>query len=299
MYYNTIQQQHVLPVVYDRRVKKTVVGGVEIVELKGMFVPRIEKIEREILFQQQPFFVQTPMYNTTTKVVVPEVPMMLTEQQSIFGEEPVEFLLPKLKREYIQYYVEECKRFAEYIVKKTVESTLVRPIVSTPLPITLKHLIEKIQYERKYFQYFQHEPVLTAIVQGGEFLQLLKTIVEEIHLIKEESVLRRVKCLLVENLRLFKTLEKDIVINTINVKPFFVQLFKTILEQPEIVLPQQRLFQQLPWTTVYEQQPRFVRSIVPEVTPRFFDLEGRMKMVQEPRFRVFRTPSERVFNKYL
>jgi len=304
MYYNQLVNKHVLPVVYDRRVKKTVVGGVEIVELKGMFVPRIEKIEREILFQQQPYFVQQPGMYTTPKMVVPE---LFEQQLPLFGEElPVELVLNKLKREYVQYYVEECKRFAEYIVKKTLETTtLLRPIVPTPLPVTLKHLIQKIQYERKYFQYFQHEPIFTAIVQGGEFLQLLKCIVEEIHLIKEESLIRRVKCLLVENLRFYKTLEKDVLINMINVKPHFVQLFKTILEQPEILLPQQRFVQ--PWTTTVfeqEQQPRFLRNttVVPELPitmPRFFDLEPRMKMFQEPRLRVFRSPSEYVFNKYL
>jgi len=134
----------------------------------------------------------------------------------------------------------------------------------------------------------------------------LKTIVEEIHLIKEETLLRRVQCLLVE--RLYKTLEKDIIINMVGqVKPYFVQVFKTILEQPEILLPQQRFYQvpQLPWTTLYEREPRFLRNtttLLPEVpvVPRFFDLEQRMKMFEEPRFRgVFRTPSERVFNKYL
>jgi len=287
MLYNTYK--YVLPVVYDRRVKKTVVGGIELVELKGMFVPRIEKIEREILFQQQQqqqFYPTTTMYNTTTKVVVPEM-----YEPTIFGEEQsIEFLLPKLKREFVQYYVEECKRYTEYIVKKTIveqplTTTLLRPILPTPLPITLKHLIEKIKYERKYLH---QEPIINAIVQGGEFLQLLKCIVEEIHLIKEEHVVRRVQRLLIENLRFYKTLEKDILINMINVKPYFVQVFKTILEQPEFVLP---------------FQPRFLRNtIVPEVTPvvpRFFDLEQRMKMFEEPRFRVFRSPSELVFNKYL
>jgi hypothetical protein len=290
-------KHHVLPLVYDRRVKKTVVGGVELVELKGMFVPRIEKIEREILFQQQPLF-QT-VYN---KVVVPET---LFGSEEMIGEElPVEMLLHKIKREYTQYYVEECKRFAEYIVKKTVEkellTTLVRPttIVPTPLPVVLKHLIKKIQCERKYAHLLREEPIIGHIVLGGEFLQLLKTIVEEIHLIKEETtVLRRVQCLLVE--RLYKTLEKDVVINMVLAKPYFVKVFKTILEQQPI----ERIYQQLPWTTLYEREPRFLRNttILPEVpvVPRFFDLEQRMKMFEEPRFRVFRTPSERVFNKYL
>jgi len=310
--YNQQYNKYVLPVVYDRCVKKTVVGGVKIVELKGQFVPCIEQLEREILFQQQPFF--GGVYPTTTlfnKVVVPEMPLMneYLPTTTVFGEElPIEMLLHKIKREYVQYYVEECKRFAQYIVKKTIvepttvfnTTTLIRPtIVPTPLPVTLKHLIEKIKYERKYLS---QEPIINAIVQGGEFLQLLKTIVEEIHLIKEETLLRRVKCVLVE--KLFKTLEKDVIINMVgHVKPHFVQIFKTILEQPEIVLPQQRFYQPtLPWTTLYEQQPRFLRNttVLPEVVaPRFFDLEQRMKMFEEPRMKIFRSPSELVFNKYL
>jgi len=121
--------------------------------------------------------------------------------------------------------------------------------------------------------------VLTAIVEGGEFLQLLKTIVEEIQLAKqEECLLRRVKYIFGQkNMRFFKMLEKDILLTLINVKPLFVQLFKTILEQ-EIVMPLQ------PWTTTVE--------------PRLFNLEKEIKMLEfEPR--LFRSQSELLFPKYL
>jgi hypothetical protein len=291
-------QQTVLPVVYDRRVKKTVVGGVEIVELKGMFVPRIEKLEREVLFQQQPILF--PFVNNKRFEMLETVE---EEQQ----------LLNQLKHEYVQYYVEECKRIAKYIVKKVVEPTMItmieEPIMTIrPVPHTLKHLINKIKCERKLFQ---HCPILTAIVEGGQFLQFLQTIVEEIQLVQqqEECMTRRVKYVFGhKNIRFFQTLEKDVLLSLVNVKPHFVQLFKNILEQ-EIVMPRQ------PWTTtVVEPRMSWTNTIVEPcqpwtntiVEPRMhfcpeFTMEQRMEQLEiaEPRLRLFRSPSELRFPKYL
>jgi hypothetical protein len=276
-------KKYVLPVVYDRRVKKTVVGGVEIVELKGMFVPRIEKLEREVLFQQQPFFFPTT-FNKGLEM------FETVEEQ--------ELLVNKLKREYVQYYVEECKRLAKYIIKKVllVEQqpiTMIEPLMTVrPVPQTLKHLIEKIKYERKVYQ---HCPVLTAIIEGGEFLQLLKTIVEEIQLVKqEECLLHRVKYIFGEkNMRLFKTLEKDLILNLVNVKPYFVQVFKTIIEQEQLVMPRQ------PWTTLEQEIVMQRQPWTTVAEPRLYNLEKQIKMLEIGEPRIFRSPSELLFPKYL
>jgi len=212
---------------------------------------------------------------------------------------------------------------AEHIVKKVIfeqqqpinttmflEQQQQFPLVTVrPLPHTLKHLIEKIKYERKYFQ---HEPVLTAMIEGGEFLQFLKTVVEEIQLVKlvereEQSIFRRIKYLFGEkSMRFFKTLEKDVILSLVNVKPHFVQLFKTIIEQ-EVVFPRCERIEK-PWNTIQtiiptvfeQQQPRFV---VPTTTvvPRIAELEQQRinKMFEvEPRLRLFRSPSEIVLPKY-
>jgi len=283
-------QQQVLPVVYDRRIKKTVVGGIELVELKGQFVPRIEQLEREVLFQQ---FQQQQ------------------QQQSIFfptykGFETVEITaeLEQLQQEFVHYYVEECKRIAQYIVKKVnntntlffEEPLMTTTVVVRPVPQTLQYLINKVnKYERKVYQ---HLPLLTAIVeqQGLELLQLLKTIVEEIQLVQEqEQILRRVKYFFGhKNVRFYQTIEQDVILANLvrNVKPHFVQIFKTILEQLEIMPCQ-------PWTGINNTivEPRMIRNnvVFPEfVMPSTYE----QTLEQEPRLRLFRSPSEIVLPKY-
>jgi hypothetical protein len=303
--YNNKINKYVLPVVYDRRVKKTVVGGVEIVELKGMFVPRIEKIERDIVMQQQqPILFPLSYVNNINGLEMFET---VEEQQ---------FLINKIKREYIQYYVEECQRLAHYIVKKIVEEQQQEQeqyITLRPIPHTLKQLIEKIKYE---CMTYQHEPILTTIVeqQTGEFLHLLKTIVEEIQLVKQqEHVIRRVKYLFGENnMHFFNALEQDVLLNFVNVKPYFVQVFKTIIEQEQLqqqILLNNTIYntlpRQQPWTTYTTTvvEPR-MRVLLPEVNtlttmPRIVELEKKMKMLEvEPRLRLFRSPSEIVLPTY-
>jgi len=295
-------QQQVLPVVYDRRTKKTVVGGIELVELKGHFVPRIEQLEREVLFQQLQQQQQQPIFFPTYK-----------------GFETVEITaeLEQLQQEFVQYYVEECKRIAQYIVKKINHNNTTtlfeqEPLMNTnttvvvrPVSQTLQYLINKInKYERKVYQ---HLPVLTAIVeqQGFELMQLLKTIVEEIQLVQEqEQVLRRVKYFFGhKNVRFYQTLEQDVILANLvrNVKPHFVQLFKTILEQSveQLITPCQ------PWTGINTNtttivEPRLVRNnnvFLPEqlLVPTIYE---QTLVEQEPRLRLFRSPCEIVLPKY-
>jgi malonyl CoA-acyl carrier protein transacylase len=231
------KQSLVVPVVYDRITKKTVACGVEIVEIKCQIVPTIEKIEREIL------------------KVLP-----LRQSEEIEGE-----LVEQFKREYVEFYMNECKRYAVHILKKvelkSIERELIRQsIVSTPLPKTIKHLLEKITYERRFFK---HQPLIASLLEGGDFLRFLKTIVQEIELVKEESVLRRIKSLFNENMFFYKALEKDSILSLINMKSYFFDFFKTILET------------------------KFVEE------PKFFDLESRIRLpVEEKRIFEFRLPEE-------
>jgi len=286
MFATTRVNKYVLPVVYDRRVKKTVVGGIELVQLKGMFVPRIEKLEREVLFQQEKQMFTFPYMTTMTKN------MEMFELEQLLKEH--EICLPLVKREYTQYYVEECQRLAHYIVKKLVQLEQEEITMTTvrPVPQTVMHLIAKIE-KLQYVQHklFKHEPVLKAIVQGGEFLALLKTIVEEIQLVKcTETVFRRVKFLFGENnVRFFQCLEKDLVLNMCNVKPHFAQLFKTIVEQ-EICMP---------WTTTVVEQPRWTTVVEPRMPWTTVEEKIKMMEIVEPKCRLFRSPSEFVLPKYL
>jgi malonyl CoA-acyl carrier protein transacylase len=203
----------VIPVVYDRYTQKTVAGGIEIVGIKCVFVPTFEKIEREIFNVER---------NLVNKVLLNEEPIVEEE------------ILEQIKREYVEFYLRECKRYTEYILKRielptpTTTIKMIRPFVSTPIPVTLKHLIEKINRENKYFK---HQQVVATLLEGGEFLRFLKNVVEQIETIKEESILCKLQCLFNENMYFYKALEKDTILSLINMKSYFFECFKTILEQ--------------------------------------------------------------------
>jgi len=206
------KKSYVLPVVYDRYTKKTVAGGIEIVAVKSTFVPTFEKVEREILN------IERESFPFSIKNILPVEETLVEEE-----------ILEQLKREYVEFYLRECKRYAEYILKR-IEYPTTMKMVQTPLPITLKHLIEKISRETKYVK---HQHIVASLLEGGEFLRFLKNVVEQIELVKEESVLRKMKILFNENMFFYKSLEKDTVLGFIQMKPYFFNLFKTILEQQQ------------------------------------------------------------------
>jgi hypothetical protein len=208
------KQTVIVPVVYDRFTKKTVAGGIEIVGIKSTFVPTFEKVEREFFNVER----RTP-FNT--------IPKVIQQEESIIEEE----ILEQIKREYVEFYLRECKRYAEFILKRIEYPTsikMVRQFVPTTLPMTLKHLIEKIRCEEKYVK---HQHIVASLLEGGDFLRFLKNVVEQIEQNKEESILLKLQLLFNENMFFYKALEKDTILSLVNMKSYFFDFFKTILEQ--------------------------------------------------------------------
>lgn len=275
-----VEKPYVLPVIYDPLTSRTVCGGVEIVGLHstctGFQSTVMPTINTTIVPTTNVTGTSTIVYPTTTGNVnfVPYVEKHLDDEyvivdkcisESTFGEPTF-----RQNREFLEFYLNECKRYVAHVLRKIEQPTVVIPtIMPTVIPKTLEQQLEGLKIAvgqtTPSMPFISSEWMGTPygkLLEGGRLLQLLVQVanIES----QDGQYLYKVQKIFNEKFAYLRALEEDCVLNLVNNRSYYLKnIMDTVLENTHHICFNQQV-PVLPRTLV--EQPRLrVLEISPSV----------------------------------
>jgi hypothetical protein len=236
-----IEKPYVLPVVFDPVTCRTVCGGVEIVGLHSTCAG-VNTIFPTTTMTGLPTtpMTTTTVFPTTTGTVnfVPYVEKHLDDEYVIVDKcitDP-SYVEPTYRqnREFLEFYLNECKRYVSHILRKIEEPTVVmQTIVPTTIPKTLEQQLEglKIVVGHRtplYPSEFVGTPY-GKLLEGGRLLQLLVQVANIESL--DGQYLYKIQKVFNEKFAYLRALEEDCVLNLVNNRSYYLKnILDTVLE---------------------------------------------------------------------
>lgn len=238
-----IEKPYVLPVVFEPMNSRIVCGGVEILGVNTTctgiqsWLPTPATTVTKL-----PYETVLPTTYTAGLPVTPFVPYVekhfddeyvlvdkcLGGVESTIVQEPS---LYRQNREFLEFYLNECKRYVSHILRKVEQPTIVvQQIVPTMIPKTLEQQLETLKITTPVV--YEKEWISTPYGKLLETGKLLKLLVHVANIDSTDGLyLPKIQKIFTEKFAYLRALEEDSVLNLINNRSYYLKnILDTVLE---------------------------------------------------------------------